>query len=46
VFCESAARGMYERWHELLRTPSTREAERLRVARAPQRDKAFEPVLE
>lgn len=45
VFCESAARGMYERWHELLKAPTVAEAERLRAERAPVRDRAIEPVV-
>lgn len=40
VFCENAARGMYERWHELITSPAAEEAERRRAARAPLRDES------
>lgn len=44
VFCENAARGMYERWHELILAPLAEDAERSRRRRAPQRDGATQPA--
>jgi len=44
VFCENAARGMYERWHELMIAPSADEAERVRAARAILHDGTSTPV--
>jgi 3-phenylpropionate/trans-cinnamate dioxygenase alpha subunit len=38
VFCENAARGMYERWAELMTAPTSREAEARRAVRAPRHD--------
>jgi 3-phenylpropionate/trans-cinnamate dioxygenase alpha subunit len=38
VFCENAARGMYERWHELMTAATAGEAERGRAARAVRHD--------
>jgi phenylpropionate dioxygenase-like ring-hydroxylating dioxygenase large terminal subunit len=40
VFCENAARGMYERWHELITAPAAADAEARRAARAAERDGA------
>jgi 3-phenylpropionate/trans-cinnamate dioxygenase alpha subunit len=44
VFCENAARGMYERWHELITSPLTVDAERRRSLRAPLRDDMQAPA--
>jgi 3-phenylpropionate/trans-cinnamate dioxygenase alpha subunit len=38
VFCENAARGMYERWHELIRNADGTGAEAERMRRAPRHD--------
>ena len=38
VFCENAARGMYERWHELITSPTAAVAEARRSARAVEHD--------
>ena len=45
VFCENAARGMYERWSELISSPNDEAAERRRALRAPERDSDHEPVI-
>jgi hypothetical protein len=44
VFCENAARGMYERWHELMRSPTADGAERARTVRAARHDGEPHPV--
>lgn len=45
VFCENAARGMYERWSELISSPNDDAAERRRARRAPERDSDRKPVM-
>ena len=44
VFCENAARGLYERWHELMTSATASEAERRRAERAPRHDGSPVPV--